>query len=74
MQAVVVVMIEPAGKSSFEVLAGFIGAESIEFLFIGLMAAFHFAVEARGARGDKAVLGLEALAQGGKGVDFDRAV
>ena len=38
------------------------------------MAAFDFAIEARGARGDEAVLSLKALAHSGEGVFFDGAV
>jgi len=48
--------------------------EAVEFFFIGLVTAFHFAVEARGAWGDEAVLSMEELAHGGKGVDFDGAI
>ncbi len=74
MQAVVVVMIEPAGKGSFEVLKGLVVAEAIEFFFVRLMAAFDFAIEARSARGEEAVSSPEALAHSREGVDFDGAV
>jgi hypothetical protein len=74
MQAMMVVMIEPAGKGSSEIFLSGVVAEAIEFFFIGLVAAFHFAVEARGAGRDEAVMGLKALAHGREGVDFDGAV
>ncbi len=45
-------------------------AEAIEFFFIGLVAAFDLAIEARGARRDEAVAGTEALAHSRKGVDL----
>ena len=74
MQAMMVVVMEPTGKGSFEIPTGGVAAEAIEFFFIGLMVPFHFAVEARGTRGDEAVLSMEELAHGGKGVDFDGAI
>lgn len=74
MQAVMVIVVEPAGKSFSEVVTGCIAAEAVEFFFIGLVAAFDFAVEAGGARRNEAVLSLKALAHGRKGVDFDGAV
>jgi len=48
--------------------------EAVEFFFIGLMATFDFAIEARSAWRDEAVLSLEALAHGREGVGFDGAV
>jgi len=74
MQAVMVVVVEPAGKSGFQLIPSWVVADPVEFFFIGLMAAFDFAVEARGARRDEAVMGLKAMTHGRKGVDFEGAV
>jgi hypothetical protein len=49
---------------------GGVTAEAVEFFFIGLMGAFDLAIEARGAEWDQAMLGSEAVAHGGKGVEF----
>lgn len=74
MQAGMVVMPQPSGKGSSQILLGGVAAQAIEFFFVGLVAAFDFAIESRGSRWDEAVLGIEAMAHGGEGMDFDGAV
>lgn len=51
-----------------------VALEAVEFFFIGLMAPFDFSIEARGARGNKAMGDSEALAESSKGVEFDGAI
>ena len=74
MQAVMVVVIEPASKGLLQVLRAGVASEAVKFFFVGLMAPFDFAIEARSAGRDEAVVGSKALAQGGEGVDFHGAI
>jgi hypothetical protein len=74
MQTGMIIVPEPSVKCFFEVLSCVIALEAVEFLLVGLVRSFDPSIEARGARGDEAMRGTEALAGGTKRVSFDGAI
>jgi len=74
MQSGMIIVPEPSVKCFFQILSCLIALEAVEFFFVSLVASFDLSVEARGARGNEAMRGTEALAGSTKRVRFNGAI